>query len=74
MGLEISLPKDWEAEDDNGGDEGFECEGGVDLCKRPGKDERGVLGDDDLDVQGESINEEEHYYGESRIVDAEHGS
>ncbi len=74
MGLQIGFPKDWEAEDDKGGDEGFECEDGVDFCKWPGKDEGGILGDDDLDVQAESINEEEDYYGESRVVDAEHGN
>lgn len=73
MRFEKRFPKSWEAEEYEGGDERLEREDGVDLCEWPGQDQRGILRDDDLDVVGQSTDEEEDYYGESRIVGAKYG-
>lgn len=43
----------------NDRDEGSEREDSVYSCEQPGKDQGGILEDDDFDVNGESVDEEE---------------
>ena len=69
--LQTNLSEGGKAEDDEGGDEVSECMEGVDLCEWPGKDQGGILGDDGIDADGESINEEDEYYCEGRIAGPE---
>ena len=73
MGFQVGFPKDWEAEDNKGGDEMFECENGINSCERPGEDQGGVLRNDGLDTDSESIDKEENYDSEGRIVRTEEG-
>ena len=54
-GFEAGLAEGGEGEEDEGGDEGFEGLEGVDLGEGPGEDQGGVLGHDDLDVDGEAV-------------------
>ena len=73
MRLQICFPKDWEAEYDDGRNEMSECDDRVDLCVWPGKNQGGILRDDDLDVYGYAMGQEDENYGKSRIVGAKKG-